>query len=62
MGQHPPDVGLKVLPFCCPVPVDDHLVIVVVLARLCPVVVPLPPINCAIISLIILYQPSSLLV
>jgi hypothetical protein len=62
VGQHPLDVGLEVLPFCCPVPVNDHLVVVVVLARLCPVVVPLPPIICAIISLVILYQPFSLLV
>ncbi len=37
------------------------IVVVVVLARLCPVVVPLPPINRAVIPLIIFYQPSSLL-
>ncbi len=62
VGQHPWEVVLKVLPFRCPVPVDDHFVVVVVLTCLSPIVVPLPPINCAIISLIILYQPSSLLV
>jgi hypothetical protein len=62
VGQHNPDVGLKVLPFRCPIPVNDHLIVVVILACLCPVVVPLPPINCAIISLVILYQPFSLLV
>jgi hypothetical protein len=37
------------------------IVVVVVLARLCPIVVPLLPINRAVIPLFILYQPSSLL-
>ncbi len=37
------------------------IVVVVVLARLCPVVVPLPPINRAVTPRVILYQPSSLL-
>jgi hypothetical protein len=37
------------------------IVIVAILTRLRPVIVPLPPINRAIIPLVILYQPSSLL-
>ncbi len=37
------------------------IVVVVVLARLRPVVVPLPSINRTVIALVILYQPSSLL-
>ncbi len=92
-GQHLLDVGLEVFPFCCPVAINDLLVIVivlvvvivvvvvvlvvifvvivviilviivavVVLARLCPVIIPLPHINRAIIPLFILYQPSFLL-
>jgi hypothetical protein len=61
VGQHPPDVGLEVLPFRCPIPVDDHIVVFIILARLCPIIVPLPPINRAVIPLVILYQPSYLL-
>ena len=54
-------VVVVVVVFVVVIIINVIVVVVVVLARLRPVDVPLPPINRAVIPLVILYQPTSLL-